>query len=93
MALKLRLGAGAVYLAGGTDLNARSPRPAPEHVITLQDLPLRDLRLPPNVRVLGITRAGQPVVPQGYTVLRRNDEVTLVGEQEHLEELANRWGY
>jgi Trk K+ transport system NAD-binding subunit/NhaP-type Na+/H+ or K+/H+ antiporter len=54
---------------------------------------LRELRLPPNVRVLGITRDGHSIVPQGHTVLHKNDEVTLVGEQEHLEQLANRWGY
>lgn len=56
-------------------------------------LPLRDLRLPPTVRVLGITRDGQPIVPYGYSVLRRNDEVTLVGERSELEKVVGRWGY
>jgi len=59
----------------------------------IDGMPLRELRLPSDVRVLGITRDGHPIVPQGYTVLRRNDEVTLVGEQEHLEQVAHRWGY
>jgi xanthine dehydrogenase small subunit len=45
VALKLRLGPRAVFLAGGTDVNARSSRPAPEHVISLQSLPLRAVRL------------------------------------------------
>jgi Trk K+ transport system NAD-binding subunit/Kef-type K+ transport system membrane component KefB len=59
----------------------------------IDGMPLRELRLPPNVRVLGLTRDGHPIVPYGYTVLRKNDEVTLVGEREHLAALANRWGY
>ncbi len=73
----------------------------PEHEvmqITVADpdvdgLPLRELRLPPSVRVLGISRAGHPIVPQGNTVLHRNDEVTLVGEPEHLKSVVARWGY
>lgn len=44
VALKLRLGPRAAFLAGGTDLNARSSRATPEHVISLQSLPLRDVR-------------------------------------------------
>ena len=59
----------------------------------IDGLPLRELRLPPDVRVLGISRDGHAVVPQGHTVLFRNDEVTLVGEPELLEQLAARWGY
>ena len=59
----------------------------------IDGLPLRELRLPPDVRVLGIFRDGHAVVPQGHTVLFRNDEVTLVGEPELLEQLATRWGY
>jgi Trk K+ transport system NAD-binding subunit/Kef-type K+ transport system membrane component KefB len=59
----------------------------------IDGLPLRELRLPPDVRVLGISRDGHAVVPQGHTVLFRNDEVTLVGEPELLEQLATRWGY
>jgi Trk K+ transport system NAD-binding subunit/Kef-type K+ transport system membrane component KefB len=56
-------------------------------------LPLRELRLPPNVRLLGITREGHAIVPHGNVCLQRNDEVTLVGEQEHLDEVVTRWGY
>ncbi len=59
----------------------------------IDGLPLRELRLPPSVRVLGISRGGHPIVPQGHTVLHRNDEVTLVGEQEYLDQVVSRWGY
>jgi Trk K+ transport system NAD-binding subunit/Kef-type K+ transport system membrane component KefB len=56
-------------------------------------LPLRELRLPPNVRLLGITREGHPIVPHGNICLERNDEVTLVGEGKHLDEVVTKWGY
>ncbi len=56
-------------------------------------MPLRELRLPYGVRVLGIARLGHPITPQGNTVLLRNDEVTLTGERSKLEEVANRWGF
>lgn len=73
----------------------------PDHEIvqiTLSDpdingLPLRDLRLPTDVRVLEIIRDGQSMVPYGMTELRLNDEVTFVGHKDRLEEVTARWGY
>jgi Trk K+ transport system NAD-binding subunit len=73
----------------------------PEHdvvQVTIDDpdiegLKLRDLRLPPNVRLLGISRDGHAIVPQGNTVLYHNDEITLVGKPGDLRAVAARWGY
>ena len=73
----------------------------PDHEIvqiTITDLDvvdraLRELRLPTDVQVLEIRRAGQALVPRGYTILRLDDEVTLIGSPRHLEEVALRWGY
>ena len=59
----------------------------------IDGLPLRDLRLPPEVRVLGLTRDGHSIVPHGHTVLHRNDEVTLVGDPKYHDQVASRWGY
>jgi Trk K+ transport system NAD-binding subunit/Kef-type K+ transport system membrane component KefB len=54
---------------------------------------LRDLRLPNDVLVLEITRDGHSIVPSGYTAIRRQDEVTLVGSPESLKEVTLRLGY
>ena len=59
----------------------------------IEGLPLRELRLPSSVRVLGITRENHAIVVHGHTILRHHDEVTLVGDQEHLDQVASRWGY
>lgn len=54
---------------------------------------LRDLRLPGDVLVLGITRDGTSIVPHGHTRLRLNDEVVLIGAPERLAEVTLRLGY
>lgn len=59
----------------------------------LDSLPLNDLRLPLDVRVLEIVRGGQSIVPQGNTELRLGDDVTFVGKRELLEDIVARWGY
>ena len=45
---------------------------------------LRDLRLPDEVLVMGVRRRGHVIVPDGFTMLRRDDVVTLVGEPRAL---------
>jgi len=73
----------------------------PEHEviqITITDpdiagLPLRELRLPIDVRVLGLIRHGHSIVPHGHTILHLQDEVTLVGQTRSLEEVTVRWGF
>ena len=54
---------------------------------------LRELRLPNDVLVLDIARDGHSVVPHGHTILRLNDEVTLVGSLPSLDEVTLRLGY
>ena len=59
----------------------------------IDNLPLRDLRLPSDVLVLSITRDGTPIVPHGHTVIKLNDEVTLIGDPQRLEEVTLRLGF
>jgi Trk K+ transport system NAD-binding subunit len=53
---------------------------------------VRDLRLPPDVLLLEISRDGQVIVPHGYTRLRQGDEITVVGKPDSLREVSLRIG-
>jgi Trk K+ transport system NAD-binding subunit len=55
-------------------------------------LPLRSLRLPPEVIILSIRRAGQMIISHGYTRLRVGDIVTMVGSNKSLDEIELRFG-
>lgn len=52
---------------------------------------LRDLRLPSEVIVLSIKRAGQVIISHGYTRLRMGDVLTLVGSIDSLDNVALRF--
>ena len=73
----------------------------PEHdvvQITITDpvvdgLHLRDLILPDDVLVMAIVRRGHSIVPHGYTSLHLDDEITLIGSSNSLEEVALKLGY
>lgn len=54
---------------------------------------VRDLCLPHDVLLLDITRHGQSIVPSGYTRLRLEDEVTLLGPPESLNAATLKFGY
>lgn len=54
---------------------------------------VRDLRLPEKVLILEITRNGQSIVPAGYTRIFVKDELTLIGEPAHLDEVTVKLGY
>lgn len=54
---------------------------------------IRDLRLPNDVLLLDVNRKGQSIVPNGYTQLHLNDEITLVGRPPSLEEATLRLGF
>jgi Trk K+ transport system NAD-binding subunit len=54
---------------------------------------LRDLRLPTDTLVLNVARNGQSIVPHGYTKLQKQDEVTLVGSPQSLEDVTRRLGF
>lgn len=59
----------------------------------IDGLRLRDLRLPGDVLVLGISREGYNIVPHGHTVIKLGDDLTLVGGQISLNEVTFRLGY
>ena len=59
----------------------------------LDGMLLRDLRLPTDVLFMDITRDGNAMLPHGYTQLRIDDEVTLVGETNSLEEAVLKLGF
>jgi Trk K+ transport system NAD-binding subunit len=54
---------------------------------------LRDLRLPADVLFMDITRNGDVMMPHGYTKLQLDDEVTLVGRGDSLDEATLKLGY
>jgi Trk K+ transport system NAD-binding subunit len=57
-------------------------------------LTLRDLRLPPDVIILSVTRGDHPIISHGYTRLRLGDIVTMVGSNESLDKVRlNLQGY
>jgi Trk K+ transport system NAD-binding subunit len=55
-------------------------------------LPLRSLRLPPEVIILSIRRAGQMIISHGYTRLRVGDIVTMVGSNSSLDQVELKFG-
>ena len=73
----------------------------PEHdvvQVTITDpavdgLHLRELILPDDVLVMSIVRRGHSIVPHGYTNLHLEDEVTLIGPTDSLEEVQLKLGY
>jgi Trk K+ transport system NAD-binding subunit/Kef-type K+ transport system membrane component KefB len=61
------------------DITVRNP--------DLHKTPLRDLRLPLDVLVLYVQRAGRLMHSHGFTQLELHDHVTLVGSEESLDEV------
>jgi len=57
----------------------------------LHKMALRNLHLPHDIIVLSVTRRGQMIISHGYTRLRKNDIVTLVGSSESLENVRLRF--
>jgi Trk K+ transport system NAD-binding subunit len=57
----------------------------------LRGLALRDLRLPSDVIVLSVNRGGQSIITHGYTRLRLDDILTIVGSNKSLEQVALRF--
>lgn len=54
---------------------------------SLHGIALRDLRLPTDIIILSISRMGQSIISHGYTRLRINDIITVVGLIESLKEV------
>lgn len=61
------------------DLEVRDP--------ALHGRAIRDLRLPPDVLIVSVTRDTHPIISLGYTRLYLGDQVTLVGSVESLDEV------
>lgn len=59
---------------------------------SIDGLHLRDVVLPNDVLVIAIVRSGHSIVPHGYTNLHLDDELTLVGPTDELEEAARKLG-
>jgi amino acid transporter/mannitol/fructose-specific phosphotransferase system IIA component (Ntr-type) len=53
---------------------------------------LNELQLPPGCLVALIRRYGEMIVPQGRTVLRDNDRLTIIGAPAGLRQLLTRYG-
>jgi len=70
----------------------------PDHEITqititessLFGLSLRDLRLPSDVLILEIIRDGSSIVPHGFSVLRADDKLTVIGSPTSLADVSTR---
>ena len=60
---------------------------------SVDGLHLRELILPDDVLVMAIGRRGNSIVPHGYTNLHLEDELTLIGPTDSLEEVALKLGY
>ena len=60
---------------------------------SIDGLHLRELILPDDVLVMAIVRRGHSIVPHGYTNLHLEDELTLIGPTDHLDEVALKLGY
>jgi Trk K+ transport system NAD-binding subunit len=60
------------------------------HNPNIHGISLRDLRLPSDILILAISRGGQSVITHGYTRLRLNDIVTVVGSRESIENVELR---
>ena len=60
---------------------------------SVDGLHLRELIWPDDVLVMSIVRRGHSIVPHGYTNLHLEDEVTLIGPTESLEEVQLKLGY
>jgi Trk K+ transport system NAD-binding subunit len=53
---------------------------------------LNELQLPPGCLVALIRRYGDMIVPQGRTVLRDGDRLTIIGAPAGLRQLLARYG-
>ena len=54
---------------------------------------LRDLRLPSDVLFMDLTRGDNVILPNGYTRVQLNDDITIVGRGDSLTEAKLKIGY
>lgn len=53
----------------------------------MHGITLKELRIPPDVIILSVSRGDQMIISHGYTRLRLGDHVSLVGSTESLEKV------
>lgn len=46
------------------------------------NIPLKDLKLPPDILVIGILRQEKMIIPKGHDILMPNDHVFFIGEHD-----------
>ncbi len=56
---------------------------------TLVDIPLKDLKLKPNILIAGIIRNRRPIIPAGDDRILAGDKVVLLVAGQHLQELKD----
>lgn len=66
-----------------TDISITNPN--------IDGLTLRELNLPTDVIVLSIKRVNQSIISHGYTVIKLNDVMTVVGSPDSLSDLKLRF--
>lgn len=59
---------------------------------SLDDVLLRELKLPLDILIVSITRDDHIIVSHGYTRLKLGDKVTLIGSPESLDETMLKFG-
>jgi len=57
----------------------------------LEGLLIREMSLPSDVSILSIKRKGNTIISHGYTMLRIGDILTVIGPEDELENLVNKF--
>jgi len=53
--------------------------------------PLKEIRFPEGVLLVGILRYGEMIIPHGESILQADDSVFFLGLKESVEEVENLW--
>lgn len=59
--------------------------------ISILHQPLKEIRFPEGVLLVGILRAGEMIIPHGDSYLEFNDNVFFLGLKESVEEVERTW--
>lgn len=58
-----------------------------DHHCRLVDIPLKEVKLPPGIRIIKIKRDDQAIIPGAHSELKPRDIVTLIGPSEQFSEV------
>lgn len=53
------------------------------------NIPLRELKLKPNILIAGIIRERKPIIPNGDDMIMKNDKVIIVTSEQRLNDLSD----